>query len=138
MFIIFLEPESPQDKSPAGDQLWNSGREYWIFSHFGNREGVISDPGYCYKIMLSWKQICRWCLDTNQNAWCKCKTIHCVINSELDQQHIHKYKNYFCIYVYVVVNFLSQVIFVFLLVLGMTMFANKVETRRKDKNYLRD
>ena len=68
MFIIFLEPESPQDKSPAGDQLWNSGREYWIFSHFRNREGVISDPGYCYKIMLAWKQICFWCLDTNQNA----------------------------------------------------------------------
>ena len=41
--------------------------------------------------------------------------------------------------VYVVVNFfLSQVIFVFLLFFGMTMFANKVKTRRKNKNYTRD
>ena len=33
------------------------------------------------------------------------------------------------IYVYVVVNFLSQVVFGFLLFLGMVMFANKVETK---------
>ena len=85
MFIIFFEHESPQDKSPAGDQLWNSGRQYWIFSHIGNREGVILDSGYCSKIMLFWKQICCWCLDTKQNAWYKCKCIHRVINSELDQ-----------------------------------------------------
>ena len=32
-------------------------------------------------------------------------------------------------YVYVVVNFLSQVIFVFLLFLDMEMYANEVETR---------
>ena len=31
----------------------------------------------------------------------------------------------------VVVNFLSQVIFVFLLLLGMVMYANKVETNEK-------
>ena len=31
----------------------------------------------------------------------------------------------------VVVNFLSQVIFVFLLLLGMVMYANKVETKEK-------
>ena len=36
-------------------------------------------------------------------------------------------------YVYVVVNFLSQVIFVFLLVLGMVMYANEVETKEKEK-----
>ena len=36
-------------------------------------------------------------------------------------------------YVYVVVNFLSQVIFVFLLVLGMIMYANEVETKEKLK-----
>ena len=34
-------------------------------------------------------------------------------------------------YVYVVVNFLSQVIFVFLLFLGMVMYANEVETKEK-------
>ena len=34
-------------------------------------------------------------------------------------------------YVYVVVNFLSQVIFVFLLFLGMIMYANEVETKEK-------
>ena len=35
--------------------------------------------------------------------------------------------------VYVVVNFLSQVIFVFLLFLGMVMSANEVETKEKQK-----
>ena len=35
--------------------------------------------------------------------------------------------------VYVVVNFLSQVIFVFLLFLGMEMYANEVETKEKEK-----
>ena len=38
-------------------------------------------------------------------------------------------KNYFNIYV--VVNFLSQVIFLFLLLLGMVMYANAVETKEK-------
>ena len=33
--------------------------------------------------------------------------------------------------VYVVVHFLSQVIFVFLLFLGMIMYANEVETKEK-------
>ena len=36
-------------------------------------------------------------------------------------------------YVYVVVNFLYQVIFVFLLFLGMVMYANEVETKEKYK-----
>ena len=40
------------------------------------------------------------------------------------------------VHVYVVVNFLSQVIFVFLLFLGMLMYANEVDTKEK-KNYLR-
>ena len=35
------------------------------------------------------------------------------------------------IYVYVVVNFLSRVIFVFLLFFGMVMYANEVETKEK-------
>ena len=35
------------------------------------------------------------------------------------------------VYNYVVVNFLSQVIFVFLLFLGMAMYANEVETKEK-------
>ena len=33
--------------------------------------------------------------------------------------------------VYVVVNFLTQVIFVFLLFLGMVMYANEIETKEK-------
>ena len=33
----------------------------------------------------------------------------------------------------VVVNFLSQVIFLFLLFLGMVMYANEVETKQKEK-----
>ena len=35
------------------------------------------------------------------------------------------------LYVYVVVNFLSQVIFIFLLFLGMVIYANEVETKEK-------
>ena len=35
------------------------------------------------------------------------------------------------IHVYVVVNFLSQVIFVFLLFFGMVMYANEFETKEK-------
>ena len=35
------------------------------------------------------------------------------------------------IYVYVVVKFLFQVIFVFLLFFGMVMYANEVETKEK-------
>ena len=35
--------------------------------------------------------------------------------------------------IYVVVNCLSQVIFVFLLFLGMVMYANEVETKEKEK-----
>ena len=31
-------------KSPAGDQLWNSGRQDWIFGLIGDQEGAISDP----------------------------------------------------------------------------------------------
>ena len=30
--------------SPAGDQLWNSGRQNWIFGCIGDQEGAISDP----------------------------------------------------------------------------------------------
>ena len=29
---------------PAGDQLWNSGRQNWSFGHIGDQEGAISDP----------------------------------------------------------------------------------------------
>ena len=36
-----------------------------------------------------------------------------------------------CVNVYVVVNFLFQVIFIFLLFLGMVIYANKVETKEK-------
>ena len=35
--------------------------------------------------------------------------------------------------VYVVVNFLFQVIFLFLLFLGMVIYANEVETKEKEK-----
>ena len=38
---------------------------------------------------------------------------------------------YIYIYIYVVVNFSSQVIFVFLLFWGMVMYANEVETKEK-------
>ena len=37
----------------------------------------------------------------------------------------------FPLYGYVVLNFLSQVIFVFLLFFGMVMYANEIETKEK-------
>ena len=37
------------------------------------------------------------------------------------------------LYMYVVVNFLSEVIFLFLLFLGMVMYANEAETKEKEK-----
>ena len=40
-------------------------------------------------------------------------------------------KNYMLARIYVVVNFLFQVIFIFLLFLGMVIYANKVETKEK-------
>ena len=39
----------------------------------------------------------------------------------------------FLLIVYVIVNFLPQVIFLFLLSLGMVMYANEVETIEKQK-----
>ena len=36
-------------------------------------------------------------------------------------------------FIYVVVNFLSQVIFLFFLFLGMVMYANKVKTKETQK-----
>ena len=33
-------------KLPAGDKLWNSGRQNWIFGRIGDQEGAISDPAY--------------------------------------------------------------------------------------------
>ena len=43
----------------------------------------------------------------------------------------HTFGNRFQEYGYVVVNFLSQVIFVSLLFLGMVMYANEIETKEK-------
>ena len=40
-------------------------------------------------------------------------------------------KAFIAVYVYVTVNFLSPVIFLFLLYLGMVMYANEVETKEK-------
>ena len=37
------------------------------------------------------------------------------------------------IHVYVVVNFLSQLIFIFPLFLGMVMYANEFKTKKKQK-----
>ena len=45
--------------------------------------------------------------------------------------HMIEFNFYIVIAVNVVVNFLSQVIFVFLLFLGMVMYANEVETKKK-------
>ena len=45
-----------------------------------------------------------------------------VSHTKQEKRHLH---------VYVVVNFLFQVIFIFLLFLGMVIYANEVETKEK-------
>ena len=51
---------------------------------------------------------------------------------EKGQSYIHcTVKPRYSEYIQVVVNFLSQVIFVLLLFLGMVMYANEVETKEK-------
>ena len=43
-------------KSPAGDQLWNSGRQNWIFGRIGDQEGAITNPVITYSRSLrEWK-----------------------------------------------------------------------------------
>ena len=64
-------------------------------------------------------------------------TRFCIRNRTSEHsERVHKYrtKRFPCgivFIIYVVVNFLSQVIFVFLLFLGMIMYANEVETKEK-------
>ena len=51
----------------------------------------------------------------------------------ISNKHVHlsHFITFTGTYIYVVVNFLSQVIFVFLLFLGIIMYANEVETKEK-------
>ena len=61
--------------------------------------------------------------------------VHAVRSSHVDinaMQTRHTNSSLFC-HVYVVVNFLSQVIFVCLLFFGMVIYANEVETNEKQK-----
>ena len=55
-------------KSPAGDQLWNSGRQNWIFGRIGDQEGAISDPAYS---VFSFKWPCSGRVNSLQpkNIW---------------------------------------------------------------------
>ena len=55
-------------RSPAGNQLWNSGRQNWILGRIGDQEGAISDPvkmyvicrGYYYKVLWEYKISIEW------------------------------------------------------------------------------
>ena len=67
---------------------------------------------------------------------------YCLVVSQRNHPHIVLYaqmpsdqlpKQHLLNYVYVVVNFLFQVIFVFLLFCGMVIYANEVETKEKEK-----
>ena len=52
---------------------------------------------------------------------------------------LQRSQNFLCIHatgVYVVVNFLSQVIFIFPLFLGMVIYANEFETNSEEKRKL--
>ena len=57
------------DKSPAGDQLWNSGCKYWIFSCIGDQEGAISDPDFDHLDAIS--MICESRVDIGKLMWSK-------------------------------------------------------------------
>ena len=61
----------------------------------------------------------------------------CCANSLVFYHFTFRVEKYCCFFhkmtVYVVVNFLSQVIFIFLLFLGMSMYANGVSTKEKEK-----
>ena len=55
------------------------------------------------------------------------KLSHILVNTVTDRGYASAYAEDHQIYnIYVVVNFLSQVIFIFLLFLGMLMYANEV------------
>ena len=49
------------------------------------------------------------------------------------QTHLKEIKSTQKLLIAVVVNFLSQVIFVFLLCMGMVIYVNEVETKEKQK-----
>ena len=51
----------------------------------------------------------------------------------MPQHNLGKLKRLYGLYMYIVVNFLSEVIFLFLLFLGMVMYANEAETKEKEK-----
>ena len=62
------------------------------------------------------------------------KVYNCVVALILPTMYVPVVASIFSlntIGIYVVVNFLSQVIFVFLLFLGMVMYANEIETKEK-------
>ena len=56
--------------------------------------------------------------------------LSCGCHYKCPQHNLGKMKR---LYMYVVVNFLSEVIFLFLLFLGMVMYANEAETKEKEK-----
>ena len=70
-------------------------------------------------------------MKTNEKSTGQCKKIIMILFHMSMKAHICFLKTEY--FVYVVVIFLSQVIFVFLLFLGMIMYANEVETKGKIK-----
>ena len=70
-------------------------------------------------------------LEKNNFCYWTCKTP--LILRFYILKNILKVGSWKCIYIYVVVNFLSQVIFMFPLFFGMVMYANEVETTKNIK-----
>ena len=81
--IIFSERESLHYdnqlyKSPAGDQLWNSGCQNWIFGRIGDQEGTISDPEYdCEETYLA----CKFCFPISDHVMLPQRTFFFQISS---------------------------------------------------------
>ena len=63
------------DKSLAGNQLWNSGCQYWIFNCIGDQEGAISDPDFDHLDAISMiceSQVDIWKLMWSKGSWEMC------------------------------------------------------------------
>ena len=78
----------------------------------------------------------------SEDSWPVCQSvIHCMYSQITSQNFSHQKItiSFYCrmervglyVCVYIVVNFLSQVISILLLFLGMVMYANEVETKEK-------
>ena len=83
------------------------------------------DCGRQTKLRKKWTTNLIFYFNTGNNNWVK------IFRNTQTCKQIQLLRNF--LRIYVVVNLLSQVIFVFLLIFGMVIYANEVETKEKMK-----